>query len=154
MLYLHTLVFGWCGDLPASSLATIQLFTLAISLRLQIASSMAYVHSKGIAHLDLKTANILLTANKRSIVIADFGISETRDDFGSISTLASTNPAFESGLGVEMAALGPMPACSPASVALTPQYCAPERLLRTDLSFDELLATDVYTYGANNWAWR
>ena len=47
--------------------------------------------------------------------------------------------------------LGSAPSSSSAgkqfNVALTPQYCAPERLLRKDLTFDELLATDVYTYG-------
>ena len=51
---------------------------------------MAYIHSKGIAHLDLKTTNILLTADKRSTVVADFGISQTRVGFGSVGG----NPVF------------------------------------------------------------
>ena len=43
---------------------------------------MSYIHSKGIAHLDLKTTNILLSADRRSTVIADFGISQTLAGFG------------------------------------------------------------------------
>ena len=105
---------------------------------------MAYVHSKGIAHLDLKTTNILLTAGKRSAVIADFGISQTSStsEIGTVS-----NPVFDTGGGVQMAALGQVPRGLAAAVALTPHYCAPERLVRKDPSFDELLGSDLYTYG-------
>ena len=106
---------------------------------------MAYVHSKGIAHLDLKTTNILLTNGKRSTVIADFGISQTR---AASEMRAADNPVFDVVGGVEMAPLGPMPGSSGAAVALTPQYCAPERLVTKNLSFDDLLASDIYTYGA------
>ena len=108
---------------------------------------MAFIHSKGIAHLDLKTANVLLSADRRSTVIADFGISQT---------LIRGAPVFDRGAGVEMMTMigGPRPALS--ALALTPQYCAPERLLRDDLSFDALLAADVYTYGMKQgaaWKW-
>ena len=66
----------------------------------QIASSMAFIHAKGIAHLDLKTANILLTKDKRSTVIADFGISQTRAGFGGSALptptrLSTTGPAWK-----------------------------------------------------------
>ena len=113
---------------------------------------MAYIHAKGIAHLDLKTNNILLTADKRSTVIADFGISQTQqalvqNRFGT-AVVASTNPVFDAGGGVEMAPMVPMSMTASAGpLALTPHYCAPERLLRKDLSFAQLLAADVYTYG-------
>ena len=128
---------------------------------------MAYIHSKGIAHLDLKTTNILLTTDKRSTVIADFGISQARAGFGSMAPAAGTgmNPVFDSGGGMEMSPMGPpmgspmgssmgSPAPSSALLALTPQYCAPERLLRKDLSFEDLLATDVYTYGKRGCLWN
>ena len=109
---------------------------------------MSYIHSKGIAHLDLKTTNILLTADRRSTVIADFGISQTRDGVDSIGGSARSNPVFGSeGSGVAMVSMGSM---TGPGLALTPHYCAPERLMRKDLSFDELLAADVYTYGAQN----
>ena len=106
---------------------------------------MAFVHAKGIAHLDLKTTNILLTADRRSTVIADFGISQTRAGFGHAAS--PINPVFggSNGSGVEMNAF-PTPVSS-VSLALTPHYTAPERLLRKGLTFDELLAADVYTYG-------
>ena len=107
---------------------------------------MAYIHSKGIAHLDLKTTNILLTSDKRSTVVADFGISRTRNggDVGS-----NGNPLFDHGSGVQMEHIGPIANGSGggAALALTPQYCAPERLINADLDFDQLLATDVYAYG-------
>ena len=108
---------------------------------------MAFIHAKGIAHLDLKTTNILLAADKRRTVIADFGISQTRAELGSgAGSGASHNPVFEGGgdFGVPMVSMG---SSSGPGLALTPHYCAPERLLRKDLTFDELLATDVYTYG-------
>ena len=44
-------------------------------LAAQIASGMAYLHSRGIVHRDLKPENILLTS-KAVIRIGDFGISE------------------------------------------------------------------------------
>ena len=122
---------------------------------------MAYIHSKGIAHLDLKTSNILLTADKRSTVIADFGISQTRVVAGSDHGSTSSNPVFDSGRSVEMAALGggggggggdggggSLTFGSGATLALTPHYCAPERLFSDFLSFDQLQASDVYSYGA------
>ena len=105
---------------------------------------MAYIHSKGIAHLDLKTSNILLSGDRKSTVVADFGISQTCVGAGSV---ASMNPAFDTGGGVEMGSFGSALG-STGSLALTPHYCAPERLLRKDLTFAELLATDVYTYGS------
>ena len=107
---------------------------------------MAYIHAKGIAHLDLKTTNILLTADKRSTVIANFGISQTRAVPTKAVGSGASNPVFDSGGGVALEPMGGSPvAC--LAVALTPHYCAPERLVRKNLSFDELLAADVYTYG-------
>ena len=123
---------------------------------------MAYVHSKGIAHLDLKTTNILLTADKRSTLVADFGISQTQAGFGT----GSFNPVFAAEAGaVEMTPMGqhgsgggaaagghPPLGGNVVRLALTPQYTAPERLFRHDLSFVDLLATDVYTFGARAWS--
>ena len=104
---------------------------------------MAFIHARGIAHLDLKTTNILLTDDKRRTVIADFGISQTRDGFGGGGEAGNPPSVFSDG-GVEM----PLMSAAPVHfLALTPQYCAPERLLRKDLTFTELLATDVYTFG-------
>ena len=119
---------------------------------------MAYIHSKGIVHLDLKTTNILLTANKRFTVIADFGISQTMAGFGS-GGAAATNPVFaaDGGGGVELMPVAAAKRVSSSAMvdadrdsgllALTPHYCAPERLLRADLAFDGLRAADVYTFG-------
>ena len=113
---------------------------------------MSYIHSKGIAHLDLKTTNILLTADQRSTVIADFGISQTRH--ANDDAFASSNPVFDAvgsggggvGGGFEMMPLGAT-SSGGSPQAFTPHYCPPERILRKDLTFDELQAADVYSYG-------
>ena len=71
--------------------------------------------------------------------------------------MAPSNSVFAgsgggSGKSLEMASLGgPSNHDSQSLLALTPHYCAPERLLRTDLSFGDLQASDVYTYGACAW---
>jgi serine/threonine protein kinase len=43
-------------------------------IMIQLFHGVAYMHSKGIIHRDLKTSNILLTANG-TVKIADFGLS-------------------------------------------------------------------------------
>ena len=131
---------------------------------------MAYIHSKGIAHLDLKTTNILLSQDLRFTLIADFGISQMRDGNGSagvggghgsgshggrgpaIRGDAAVNPVFEACGGVvEMSRFDSVSSVdslgAAGGLAFTPQYCAPERLLRNDLAFVDLLASDVYTFG-------
>lgn len=45
---------------------------LRVRMATQVASAMAYVHSRGIAHLDLKTANLLLDKDKNVLVCCDW----------------------------------------------------------------------------------
>lgn len=48
----------------------------------QICDGMAYAHSKGVTHRDLKTANIMLQRNSSSpkVIVLDFGIAKLQDD--------------------------------------------------------------------------
>lgn len=125
-----------------------------LRLATQVASAMAFVHQRRIAHLDLKTANVLLT-DEGNAVLADFGISQVEDL--SFATTVAGGVAIAAGgarLGGGTVArtggaieMGAMATAEAGPLALTPQYCAPERLLRKHLSFEDLLATDVYTLG-------
>jgi serine/threonine protein kinase len=45
----------------------------------QILSSLKYLHSHGVAHQDLKPANILFTRDQQSVKLCDFGVSNTLD---------------------------------------------------------------------------
>ena len=123
-------------------------FSSSLPTNTQIASSMAYVHAKGIAHLDLKTANILLSADATRTVIADFGISQTQDGPPTVNPVfvSGSGGAAAVGSGTEMRRMASNASSAPV-LALTPHYCAPERLTMKDLSFSDLLASDVYTYG-------
>merc|ERR1711991_178184 len=100
-----------------------------------------------------------MTEDKRSTVMADFGISQTPAGFNG-GAPNHVNPAFE-GSTSNRGSMAMMPmgssrmssrqSANSFSLALTPQYCAPERLLPGSLSFEELLAADVYSYGVIVW---
>ncbi|XP_024358945.1 uncharacterized protein [Physcomitrium patens] len=60
----------------------------AVALMLQIGEGMKYIHSKGIAHRDLKSLNVLVNladpssrpfSKIRSVKIADFGLAKTKN---------------------------------------------------------------------------
>ena len=42
----------------------------------QVCEALSYAHSKGIIHRDLKPNNLLLSADKRTLKIADFGVAK------------------------------------------------------------------------------
>ncbi|PKI38004.1 hypothetical protein CRG98_041600 [Punica granatum] len=48
---------------------------VAIKFALDIARAMECLHAHGIIHRDLKPDNLLLTANQRSVKLADFGLA-------------------------------------------------------------------------------
>lgn len=81
--YDDALVMDYCDggslrdylfSLPSSRVSPIP----KIQLASQIAAGLAYIHSKGIVHLDLKPDNILLkqsNVGEYKVVISDFGLS-------------------------------------------------------------------------------
>lgn len=48
---------------------------VAINFALDIARAMDWLHANGIIHRDLKPDNLLLTANQKSVKLADFGLA-------------------------------------------------------------------------------
>lgn len=65
----------------------------AVDYMVAVANTMAAAHRSGVVHLDLKPANILLSANG-SPRIADFGIAKLLEQGGSKNTGAAFTPTF------------------------------------------------------------
>ncbi|KAK1227561.1 hypothetical protein PQX77_009471 [Marasmius sp. AFHP31] len=61
------------------------------ALVFDVASGLAYLHSKKIVHSDLKGVNILITSGERAC-IADFGLSRITDSKGLRITTSATRP--------------------------------------------------------------
>jgi len=91
----------------------------AVRIMMDVADALAYAHSRGVVHRDIKPDNIMLTG--RHAVVADFGVARAVSQATDSSTLTS--------LGV---ALG------------TPAYMAPEQAV-ADPHIDQ--RADIYALG-------
>jgi Tol biopolymer transport system component len=98
------------GELPVAD---------ALRILVEVADALAYAHSRGVVHRDIKPDNIMLTG--RHAVVADFGVARAVSEAVDSSTLTS--------LGV---ALG------------TPAYMAPEQAV-ADPHVDQ--RADIYALG-------
>jgi len=83
----------------------------------QIASALDYAHSRGIIHRDIKPENIIITPDRESAYLVDFGIALSAEESKKLT---------EKGY-----ALG------------TPGYMSPEQVAGKDLDF----RTDIYSLG-------
>jgi serine/threonine-protein kinase len=91
----------------------------AVSIMRDVARALAFAHSRGVVHRDIKPGNILLS--DRTAVVTDFGIAEA--------------------LGVARDAAGGTP---PPPALGTPAYIAPEQAV-SSLDVDQ--RSDIYSFG-------
>jgi serine/threonine protein kinase len=63
----------------------------ALSYFQQVAEALAYAHSQRVIHRDIKPNNLLLSADRRVLKIADFGVAKMTHDDASEITRVGTN---------------------------------------------------------------
>jgi len=62
-------------------------------LGIQVATGLAYAHSKGVVHRDIKTANLFLT-NEKTVTIMDFGLAKMVEEVRKGSTIVGGTPFY------------------------------------------------------------
>lgn len=105
----------WCEARRLGVAARIRLF-------LQVLEAVAHAHGRMILHRDLKPSNVLVTA-EGVVKLLDFGIAKLLEGAGRTAPPGDLTRMH--------------------GAALTPDYAAPEQVLRTELT----TATDVYALG-------
>ena len=95
-----------------------------LSIFVKICDAVAFAHSRGVIHLDLKPDNVMLGAYGQ-VYVVDWGIARSRPAPGQSGTLKTLSP--------KDASMG------------TPVYMSPEQALRVETQISEL--TDVYLLG-------
>lgn len=98
----------FCGSQPL-------LFDQTLEYTKQICAALSYAHSRGVLHRDVKPSNIMLSSDRRTVKLLDFGTARLLDSNGSITKVG------------------------------TDLYAAPEHYSLSDITEDDLTpAADVY----------
>lgn len=78
----HYLVLEYLpgGDLARACREKSLTFEKALFYLEQVCAGLSFAHSKGVIHRDIKPQNLLLTADKQTVKIADFGVARTSEN--------------------------------------------------------------------------
>ena len=102
----HYLVLEYLpgGDLSALARRSALSIKQTLEYLEQVCSGLAHAHKAGIIHRDIKPQNLLLTADKRVVKIADFGVARLEASEGAITRVGTNiysapehNPLVQTG---------------------------------------------------------
>jgi serine/threonine-protein kinase len=112
----------------------------------QVCQTMAYAHSRGVIHHDLKPSNVMVGAFGE-VQIMDWGLAKVLDREGEASSRSGHQPPGDAPNEVRIVRLdGSGPASRPGHVLGTPAYMAPEQASGESDRLDE--HCDVFGLGA------
>jgi len=107
---------------PFLTVAQNQVLAGQVDLTLQLLQALAYLHRRGILHLDLKPSNVMVVEGQ--VKVLDFGLALTRQPLVTLDGMGSDSGAAEGVVG-------------------TLYYVAPEMILNVPAS----IASDLYAVG-------
>jgi serine/threonine protein kinase len=87
----HYIVLEYLSGGDLSALARHQPLTIerALSYLQQVSSGLAHAHDCGVIHRDIKPQNLLLTADQKTVKIADFGVAKLEAADGAITRVGT-----------------------------------------------------------------
>lgn len=114
---------SYLGQLPPPPWPS-EILDAVLSIMVKVCDAVAFAHSRGVIHLDLKPDNVMLGPFGQ-VYVVDWGIARYRPPEGRDAVLKTTSP--------RNASMG------------TPSYMSPEQALRIESQITE--ATDIFLLG-------